>query len=202
MNTLLEIKNVTKYFGSGDTISKALNGVSFSMERGEFTAVMGASGSGKSTLLNVIATIDRPSSGHILLEGRDIAGMQEQELAAFRRDRLGFIFQEYNLLDTLAGMLLRSSRLKNKGTNTVILRGLSGKMTVNSLLIGALATLLVFAIAMSNVAFGEKTYDSGRIPPVQPCQLRNADHRHAVCIDCVCVHGAGDPVHQNPVHPG
>lgn len=92
--------------------------------------------------------------------------MQEQELAAFRRDRLGFIFQEYNLLDTLSGMLLRSSRLKNKGTNTVILRGLSGKMTVNSLLIGALATLLVFAIAMSNVAFGEKTYDSGRIPPV------------------------------------
>lgn len=202
MNTLLEIKNITKYFGSGDTVSKALNGVSFSMERGEFTAVMGASGSGKSTLLNVIATIDHPSSGHILLEGRDIAGMQEQELAAFRRDRLGFIFQEYNLLDTLAGMLLRSSRLKNKGTNTVILRGLSGKMTVNSLLIGALATLLVFAIAMSNVAFGEKTYDSGRIPPVQPCQLRNADHRHAVCIDCVCVHGAGDPVHQNPVHPG
>lgn len=202
MNTLLEIKNITKYFGSGDTVSKALNGVSFSMERGEFTAVMGASGSGKSTLLNVIATIDHPSSGHILLEGRDIAGMQEQELAAFRRDRLGFIFQEYNLLDTLAGMLLRSSRLKNKGTNTVILRGLSGKMTVNSLLIGALATLLIFAIAMSNVAFGEKTYDSGRIPPVQPCQLRNADHRHAVCIDCVCVHGAGDPVHQNPVHPG
>ena len=92
--------------------------------------------------------------------------MQEQELAAFRRDRLGFIFQEYNLLDTLSGMLLRSCRLKNKGTNTVILRGLSGKMTVNSLLIGALATLLVFAIAMSNVAFGEKTYDSGRIPPV------------------------------------
>ena len=101
MNTLLEIKNVTKYFGSGDTVSKALNGVSFTMEQGEFTAVMGASGSGKSTLLNVIATIDRPSSGHILLEGRDIAGMQEQELAAFRRDRLGFIFQEYNLLDTL-----------------------------------------------------------------------------------------------------
>ncbi|MGN0661581.1 MAG: ABC transporter ATP-binding protein [Faecalibacterium sp.] len=101
MNTLLEIKNVTKYYGSSDNVSKALNGVSFTMERGEFTAVMGASGSGKSTLLNVIATIDRPSSGSILLEGRDIAGMREQELAAFRRDRLGFIFQEYNLLDTL-----------------------------------------------------------------------------------------------------
>ena len=101
MNTLLEIKNVTKYFGSGDAVSKALNGVSFTMEKGEFTAIMGASGSGKSTLLNVIATIDRSSSGSILLEGNDIAGMREQDLAAFRRDRLGFIFQEYNLLDTL-----------------------------------------------------------------------------------------------------
>ena len=101
MNTLLKIKDVTKYFGSGDTVSKALNGVSFSMAQGEFAAVMGASGSGKSTLLNVIATIDRPSSGHILLEGRDIAAMKEEALAAFRRDRLGFIFQEYNLLDTL-----------------------------------------------------------------------------------------------------
>ena len=101
MNTLLEIKNVSKYYGSGDNVSRALNGVSFAMERGEFTAVMGASGSGKSTLLNVIATIDRPSSGGILLEGRNIAEMREQGLAAFRRDRLGFIFQEYNLLDTL-----------------------------------------------------------------------------------------------------
>ena len=101
MNTLLEINNVTKYYGSGDAVSKALNGVSFRMEQGEFTAVMGASGSGKSTLLNVIATIDRPSSGRILLGEKDIAEMREQELAAFRRDRLGFIFQEYNLLDTL-----------------------------------------------------------------------------------------------------
>ena len=101
MKPLLELKNVTKYYGSGDAVSKALCGVSFTMERGEFTAIMGASGSGKSTLLNVIATIDRPSSGSILLEGTDVAGMREQELAAFRRDRLGFIFQESNLLDTL-----------------------------------------------------------------------------------------------------
>lgn len=101
MNPLLEIQNVTKYYGSGETVSKALNGVSFPMERGEFIAIMGASGSGKSTLLNVIATIDRPSSGSILLEGKQISQMREQDLAAFRRDRLGFIFQEYNLLDTL-----------------------------------------------------------------------------------------------------
>ena len=101
MKPLLEINNITKYYGSGDAVSKALNGVSFTMEPGEFTAVMGASGSGKSTLLNVVATIDRPSSGSITLEGTDIAQMREQDLAAFRRDRLGFIFQEYNLLDTL-----------------------------------------------------------------------------------------------------
>lgn len=101
MDHLLELKNVTKYYGSGETVSNALNGVSFAMEQGEFTAIMGASGSGKSTLLNVIATIDRPSSGSILLEGRDISEMHENDLAAFRRDRLGFIFQEYNLLDTL-----------------------------------------------------------------------------------------------------
>ena len=101
MNPLLEIKNVTKYYGSGDAVSRALNGVSFSMAGGEFTAIMGASGSGKSTLLNVIATIDQPSAGSIVLEGRYIADIRENELAAFRRDRLGFIFQEYNLLDTL-----------------------------------------------------------------------------------------------------
>lgn len=82
MNTLLEIKNITKYYGSGENVSKALNGVSFTMEQGEFTAVMGASGSGKSTLLNVIATIDRPSSGSILLEGRDIAGMSVSDVCA------------------------------------------------------------------------------------------------------------------------
>ena len=101
MEILLEIKNVTKYYGSGDAVSKALSGVSFRMMQGEFTAIMGASGSGKSTLLNVIATIDHPSSGSIFLERKDISSMRERELAAFRRDRLGFIFQEYNLLDTL-----------------------------------------------------------------------------------------------------
>ncbi len=101
MSKLLEIQNVTKYYGCDESVSRALGGVSFSMEQGEFTAIMGASGSGKSTLLNVIATIDVPSSGDIILEDRSIAEMREEELARFRRDRLGFIFQEYNLLDTL-----------------------------------------------------------------------------------------------------
>lgn len=101
MGSLLEVKNITKDYGSGEAMSRALDSLSFAMETGEFTAIMGASGSGKTTLLNVIATIDRPSSGSILLEGRDISEMHENDLAAFRRDRLGFIFQEYNLLDTL-----------------------------------------------------------------------------------------------------
>lgn len=101
MSKLLEIQNVTKYYGCDESVSRALGGVSFSMEQGEFTAIMGASGSGKSTLLNVVATIDVPSSGDIILEDRSIAEMREEELARFRRDRLGFIFQEYNLLDTL-----------------------------------------------------------------------------------------------------
>lgn len=101
MNNILEIKEVTKYYGSGDNITKALNGVSFTMAEGEFVAIMGASGSGKSTLLNTIATIDEVSSGHILISGKDVAGLSEKERALFRRNSLGFIFQDYNLLDTL-----------------------------------------------------------------------------------------------------
>lgn len=98
---LLQVEKVTKYYGSGSMVTKALDGISFSMEKGEFTAVMGASGSGKSTLLNVIATIDRISAGNIRIEGKSIVGQKENFLSAFRRDKLGFIFQEYNLLDTL-----------------------------------------------------------------------------------------------------
>lgn len=101
MKTILEIQNVTKYYGSGSVVVKALDGISFAVEQGEFTAIMGASGSGKSTLLNVISTIDGASSGEIRVDGKELTQMKENELAVFRRDRLGFIFQEYNLLDTL-----------------------------------------------------------------------------------------------------
>ena len=101
MNQILEVKNVTKYYGNGSIVTKALDGISFSVEEEDFTAIMGASGSGKSTLLNVIATIDKVSAGDILIEGRNLADMREEQLSGFRRDKLGFIFQEYNLLDTL-----------------------------------------------------------------------------------------------------
>ena len=98
---ILNVRNVTKYYGSGSTVTKALDGISFSVNEGDFTAIMGASGSGKSTLLNVIATIDRVSSGDIIVEGQSIVSQKEDALSSFRRDKLGFIFQEYNLLDTL-----------------------------------------------------------------------------------------------------
>ncbi len=101
MNEILNVNNITKYYGSGSVVTRALDGVSFAVEQGSFTAIMGASGSGKSTLLNVIATIDRVSSGEILVGGSRVSGMKEEQLSAFRRDQLGFIFQEYNLLDTL-----------------------------------------------------------------------------------------------------
>lgn len=98
---VLDVRNVTKYYGSGSVVTKALDGISLFCGRGEFAAVMGPSGSGKSTLLNVIATIDRVSSGDICLGGKYITQMKENELSLFRRDQLGFVFQEYNLLDTL-----------------------------------------------------------------------------------------------------
>ena len=101
MKEVLQVRDVTKYYGNGSVVTKALNGISFTMCQGEFTAIMGASGSGKSTLLNVISTIDRVSSGDIFLEGKNLAELKESQLSAFRRDKLGFIFQEYNLLDTL-----------------------------------------------------------------------------------------------------
>lgn len=101
MDDILKMDHVTKYYGSGSVVTKALDGISLSIQQGEFTAIMGASGSGKSTLLNVISTIDRVSSGDIYVDGRNITQMDEDALSAFRRDKLGFIFQEYNLLDTL-----------------------------------------------------------------------------------------------------
>ena len=101
MQEILKVMNAVKYFGNGSVTTRALDGVSFTMEKGEFVAVMGPSGSGKSTLLNVIATIEPLSGGEILVDGAPVSALGEKELAAFRRDKLGFIFQEYNLLDTL-----------------------------------------------------------------------------------------------------
>lgn len=98
---MLEVKNIEKYYGSRNNVTKALDRVSFQVADGEFIAIMGASGSGKTTLLNCISTIDTVSAGDILLDGESIADLSSRELARFRREKLGFVFQDFNLLDTL-----------------------------------------------------------------------------------------------------
>ena len=98
---LLRIEHIEKYYGSRSSLTKAIDDISLDIGSGEFTAIMGASGSGKTTLLNVISTIDRVTAGHIYLESTDITALRGKELNKFRRDKLGFIFQDFNLLDTL-----------------------------------------------------------------------------------------------------
>ncbi|WP_455616247.1 ABC transporter ATP-binding protein [Eisenbergiella sp.] len=101
METILKIENIEKYYGNEGNVTKALDDVSFQVKEGEFIGIMGASGSGKTTLLNCISTIDTVSAGHIFLDGTDVTEIGEKDIARFRRENLGFIFQEFNLLDTL-----------------------------------------------------------------------------------------------------
>lgn len=101
MENILEVKNIEKYYGNKDNVTKAIDGISFNVEKGDFVGIMGASGSGKTTLLNCISTIDTVTTGKILLKGKDITRLKGKTLEKFRRDELGFIFQDYNLLDTL-----------------------------------------------------------------------------------------------------
>lgn len=101
MSTVLEVKNVEKYYGNKSNLTKALNNISFKVEKGEFVGIMGASGSGKTTLLNCISTIDRVTSGNIFINNLDITKLKGNNLNKFRREELGFIFQDFNLLDTL-----------------------------------------------------------------------------------------------------
>ena len=98
---LLKIQQIEKYYGSKSSLTKAIDDISFTVDKGEFVAIMGASGSGKTTLLNCISTIDRITAGHIFLEGTDVTALKGKALNKFRRDNLGFIFQDFNLLDTL-----------------------------------------------------------------------------------------------------
>lgn len=101
MSTVLEVINAEKYYGEKGNLTKALDDVSFKVEEGEFIGIMGASGSGKTTLLNCISTIDRLSAGKVLMNGTNLNELKGKALDVFRRDRLGFIFQDFNLLDTM-----------------------------------------------------------------------------------------------------
>ncbi|MDR1913126.1 MAG: ABC transporter ATP-binding protein, partial [Clostridiales bacterium] len=101
MSVILRATNIEKYYGNKANLTKALDGISFEVEPGEFVGIMGASGSGKTTLLNCISTIDTATAGQILIGGKDITAMSQKSLSKFRRKSLGFIFQDFNLLDTL-----------------------------------------------------------------------------------------------------
>lgn len=101
MSAVLRLENVEKYYGNSSNLTKAVDRISFSVEKGEFVGIMGASGSGKTTLLNCISTIDRVTAGHIYVGEEDITKLKGNKLNKFRREELGFIFQDFNLLDTL-----------------------------------------------------------------------------------------------------
>ena len=97
MENILKIENIEKYYGSKSSLTKAIDNISFEVEKGEFVAIMGSSGSGKTTLLNCISTIDKVTAGHIFVGGTDITKLKENDLNKFRREDLGFIFQDFNI---------------------------------------------------------------------------------------------------------
>ena len=135
---MLQVQNIEKYYGSRNNVTQALDRVSFNVETGEFLAIMGASGSGKTTLLNCISTIDTISAGSILLDGVSIADLSEEALAKFRRERLGFVFQDFNLLDTLTieeniGLAL-SLNHQDPGTVQNQVREVAGKLGITDIL--------------------------------------------------------------------
>ena len=99
--TILETKDLRKVYGSGDTEVRALDGVDLTVEKGEFVAVVGTSGSGKSTLLHMLGGLDRPTSGTVTVDGRELSAMRDEELTIFRRRKIGFVFQNYNLVPVL-----------------------------------------------------------------------------------------------------
>ena len=135
---VLKVNNLKKYYGNNSNITKALNNISFTVNNNEFLAIMGASGSGKTTLLNTISTIDSVTSGNIIINGIDITNLNEEELSDFRKDNLGFVFQDFNLLDTLtikeniALSLIINKEDKNKIDDLVL--DISKKLGISDIL--------------------------------------------------------------------
>ena len=133
MSIVIETQNLRRCYGSGVTLVAAVNGISVSIEQGEFTAIIGPSGSGKSTLLNLIGGLDQPDEGRVLLQGQDIAGMTGNAISDFRRDHIGFIFQAYNLIPVLSAhenieyiMLLQGVPKLNRQARVLEMLGLVG----------------------------------------------------------------------------
>ncbi len=118
MESILKIEKIEKYYGNKSSLTKAIDNISFEVKTGEFVAIMGASGSGKTTLLNCISTIDKVTSGHIYIAGEDITKLKGNDLNKFRREELGFIFQDFNLLDTLTAYENIALALSIQNTNS------------------------------------------------------------------------------------
>ena len=138
MNTILKLEHIQKYYGNEGNITKAIKDISFSVEAGEFLGIMGASGSGKTTLLNCISTIDTVSAGHIFLDGTDITEIKPKSLARFRRENLGFVFQDFNLLDTLTiseniALALAINKVPARSVESRIL-DIAGKLNISDIL--------------------------------------------------------------------
>lgn len=121
MENILKLEKVEKYYGSKSSLTKAIDNISFEVSKGEFIAIMGASGSGKTTLLNCISTIDKVTSGHIYVAGENITKLKGNNLNKFRREELGFIFQDFNLLDTLTAYenIALSLSIQNVGVKQI-----------------------------------------------------------------------------------
>ena len=127
---ILVTENLKKYYRMGENVVKALDGVSISIQQGEFLAIVGKSGSGKSTLLHMLGGLDRPDSGKVFIEGRDIFGLKDEQLAIFRRRKIGFIFQDYNLMPAL-----------NVWENIVLPIGLDGKRVNKDYVMGIVKSI-------------------------------------------------------------
>ena len=130
MRSILETKDLVKYYGLGDNLVKAIDHTSLRIEAGEFTAIVGRSGSGKSTLLHMLGGLDRPDSGKVYIEGKDIFCLKDDQLAAFRRRKIGFIFQSYNLIPSL-----------NVWENIVLPIGLDGRKADEKFVMDIVSTL-------------------------------------------------------------
>ena len=138
MKNILKIDKIEKYYGSKSSLTKAIDNISFEVDEGEFVAIMGASGSGKTTLLNCISTIDKVTSGHIYVDGMDITKLKGNDLNKFRREKLGFIFQDFTLLDTLTAYenIALALSIQNKSYKEIeeSIQDISAKLNISDVL--------------------------------------------------------------------
>ena len=138
MENILEVINIEKYYGNKSNLTKAVDNISFNVNKKEFVGIMGASGSGKTTLLNCISTIDKVTTGHIIINGKDITKLKGNNLNKFRREELGFIFQDFNLLDTLTSYENIALALTIQKVNTTAIdervKDIARKLDIDSIL--------------------------------------------------------------------